>query len=333
MAFNALVVTKSDEEGAKPQAAVTQITEEQLPEGNVTIAVEYSTLNYKDGLCIGPGGGLVRNYPHVPGIDFAGTVETSADDRYKPGDKVVLTGWRVGEVHWGGYAQKARVNADWLVPLPDGVSTKQAMAVGTAGFTSMLAVMALEAHGLTPSTDKPVLVTGASGGVGSVATAILSKLGYQVAAVTGRPEGADYLKDLGATQIVAREELAEAIKRPLEKELWAGCVDAVGGEMMARVLGQLAYGGSLAAVGLAGGANFPGTVIPFLLRGVNVLGIDSVMQPYDNRLNAWTRIGSDLPMEKLEAMVVDATLSDLPQLGRDILKGQVRGRVVVDVNA
>ncbi|MEO0497202.1 MAG: MDR family oxidoreductase [Pseudomonadota bacterium] len=332
MTFNALMVTKSDEEGAKPQAAVTEITEDQLPDGNVTIAVEYSTLNYKDGLCIGPGGGLVRNYPHVPGIDFAGTVETSSDDRYKPGDKVVLTGWRVGEVHWGGYSQKARVNADWLVPLPQGITTKQAMAVGTAGFTSMLAVMALEAHGLTTATDKPVLVTGASGGVGSVATAILAKLGYSVAAVTGRPEGADYLKDLGATQIVAREEIAEAVKRPLEKEAWAGCIDAVGGEMMARVLGQLAYGGSLAAVGLAGGANFPGTVIPFLLRGVNVLGIDSVMQPYDNRLAAWKRIASDLPMDKLEAMVVDASLSDLPQLGRDILKGEVRGRVVVDVN-
>ncbi|MEO0635110.1 MAG: MDR family oxidoreductase [Pseudomonadota bacterium] len=330
--FNALVVTKSEEEGAKPQAGVDQITLDDLPEGNVTVAVEYSTLNYKDGLCIGPGGGLVKAYPHVPGIDFAGTVEASDDDRYKPGDKVVLTGWRVGEIHWGGYAQKARVNADWLVPLPDGISTRQAMAVGTAGFTSMLAVMALEAHGLNTATDKPVLVTGASGGVGSVATAILGKLGYQVAAVTGRPEGADYLKDLGATQIVPREEVAEAVKRPLERESWAGCVDAVGGEMMARVLGQLAYGGSLAAVGLAGGASFPGSVIPFLLRGVNVLGIDSVMQPYENRLQAWKRIETDLPMDKLDTMVVNATLADLPQLGRDILKGQVRGRVVVDVN-
>jgi acrylyl-CoA reductase (NADPH) len=332
MTFKALIVEKVDDD-AKPVAGVAEISETDLPDGNVTIAVEYSTVNYKDGLCIGPGGGLVRNYPHVPGIDFAGTVESSQDDRYKPGDKVVLTGWRVGEVHWGGYSQKARVNADWLVTLPNGISTKQAMAVGTAGFTAMLAVMALEAHGLTTKTDKPVLVTGAAGGVGSVATAILAKLGYQVAGVTGRPETADYLKDLGAAQIVAREEIAEAVKRPLERETWAGCVDAVGGEMMARVLGQLAYGGSLAAVGLAGGANFPGSVIPFLLRGVNVLGIDSVMQPYDARLKAWQRVASDLPMEKLESMIVDAKLEDLPQLGRDILKGQVRGRVVVDVNA
>lgn len=331
MSFNALVVAK-DAESGKTSAAVKKISEQDLPEGNVTVAVEYSTVNYKDGLCIGPGGGLVRNYPHVPGIDFAGTVESSDDDRYSPGDRVVLTGWRVGEVHWGGYAQKARVNADWLVPLPDGLTTRQAMAVGTAGFTSMLAVMALEAQGLETGTG-PVLVTGAAGGVGSVATAILAKLGYDVAGVTGRPETADYLKSLGATQIVAREEINEAVKRPLEKETWAGCVDAVGGEMLARVLGQIMYGGSVAAVGLAGGPSFPGTVIPFLLRGVNLLGIDSVMQPYGNRVEAWKRIATDLPLDKLEEMIEPATLSDLPKLGADILKGQVRGRVVVDVNA
>ena len=328
MTFNALVVTKNDE--GKTAASVETITEDQLPEGNVTVAVEYSTVNYKDGLCIGPGGGLVRNYPHVPGIDFAGTVETSEDDRYKPGDKVVLTGWRVGEVHWGGYAQKARVKADWLVPLPEGLSTKQAMAVGTAGFTSMLAVMALEDHGIK---DGPVLVTGAAGGVGSVAVALLASLGHEVAAVTGRPEASDYLKGLGATQIVAREEINETTKRPLEEETWGGCVDAVGGDMLARVLGQMQYGASVSAVGLAGGAGLPATVIPFLLRGVNLLGIDSVMQPYDNRLRAWARIAKDLPMDKLEAMIQPATLSDLPGLGRDILKGQVKGRVVVDVNS
>ena len=329
MAFNALVVTKDDDSG-KTSAAVEQIELDRLPQGDVTVAVEYSTVNYKDGLCIGPGGGLVRNYPHVPGIDFAGTVETSDDDRYKPGDKVVLTGWRVGEAHWGGYAQKARVKADWLVPLPEGLTTRQAMAVGTAGFTSMLAVMALEDHGIGHG---PVLVTGAAGGVGSVAVALLASLGHEVAGVTGRPETADYLKDLGASRIVPREELNETVKRPLESETWAGCVDAVGGAMLARVLGQMKYGASVAAVGLAGGAGLPATVIPFLLRGVNLLGIDSVLQPYDNRVRAWQRIAKDLPMEKLDAMVQPATLSDLPALGADILKGQVKGRVVVDVNA
>lgn len=329
--FNALVVTK-DEDSGKTSATVRQIGLDDLPDGEVTVAVDFSTVNYKDGLCIGPGGGLVRKYPHVPGIDFSGTVEESSDDRYKPGDKVVLTGWRVGEAHWGGYAQKARVKADWLVPLPDGLSPRQAMAVGTAGFTAMLAVMALEDHGLTPGHG-PVLVTGAAGGVGSVATAILGQLGYEVAAVTGRPETAEYLKSLGASQIVAREEINETTKRPLEGETWAGCVDAVGGDMLARVLGQMKYGASVAAVGLAGGAALPTTVIPFLLRGVNLLGIDSVMQPYDNRLRAWKRIATDLPMDKLESMVQPATLADLPGLGGDILKGQVKGRVVVDVNA
>ena len=329
--FQALVVEK-DEDSGKTSAAVKEIGLEDLPEGDVTVAVEYSTVNYKDGLCVGPGGGLVRSYPHVPGIDFAGTVEASDDARYSPGDKVVLTGWRVGEAHWGGYAQKARVKADWLVPLPDGLSARQAMAVGTAGLTSMLAVMALEDHGLAPGQG-PVLVTGAAGGVGSVAVALLAALGHEVAGVTGRPETADYLKSLGASQIVAREELNETVKRPLEKELWAGCVDAVGGAMLARVLGQMQYGQSVAAVGLAGGAALPATVIPFLLRGVNLLGIDSVMQPFENRQRAWARIAKDLPMDKLEAMIRPATLGDLPGLGADILKGQVKGRVVVDVNA
>ncbi|OIQ43960.1 MAG: oxidoreductase [Roseobacter sp. MedPE-SW] len=330
--FNAVVMNK-DEDSGLATASVEQIELDQLPEGNVTVAVEYSTVNYKDGLCLSPkGGGLVRKYPHIPGIDFAGTVEASEDDRYKPGDKVVLTGWRVGEAFWGGYSQKARVNADWLVPLPTGLDSRQAMAVGTAGLTAMLSVMALEDHGMKPGQG-PVLVTGAAGGVGSVATAILANLGYEVAGVTGRPETEAYLRDLGATQIVARDELNETVKRPLESETWAGCIDAVGGEMLARVLGQMIYGASVAAVGLAGGAGLPATVIPFLLRGVNLLGIDSVMQPYDNRLRAWERLAADLPMEKLEAMVNPAVLSDLPQLGADILKGQVKGRVVVDVNA
>ncbi len=326
-----LLVEKSEE--GVVSASVQDIDEARLPaDGDVTVAVEYSTVNYKDGLCITGNGGLVRNYPHVPGIDFAGTVESSSDDRYKPGDKVVLTGWRVGEVWWGGYAQKAKVKADWLVPLPDGLSTKDAMTVGTAGFTSMLAVMALEDQGLKPGNG-PVLVTGAAGGVGSVATAILGKLGYEVAAVTGRPETADYLKSLGATQIIAREELNEPTKRPLESENWAGCVDAVGGVMLARLLGQMRYGGSVAAVGLAGGPKLETTVIPFLLRGVNLLGIDSVMQPYENRLRAWSRITSDLPMDKLHAMVEVKGLADLPDLGPAILGGKVKGRVVIDVNA
>ncbi|WP_170418957.1 acryloyl-CoA reductase [Ruegeria arenilitoris] len=330
--FNALVMEK-DEESGLASPVIKQISEDDLPHGEVRVAVEFSTVNYKDGLCMSPkGGGLVRNYPHVPGIDYAGTVEKSSDDRYKPGDKVVLTGWRVGEAHWGGYAQKASALADWLVPLPEGLSTRQAMAVGTAGFTAMLAVMALEDHGLTPDRG-PVLVTGAAGGVGSVATAILANLGYEVAAVTGRPETEGYLRALGATSIVPRDELNETTKRPLESETWAGCVDAVGGAMLARVLGQMKYGASVAAVGLAGGAGLPATVIPFLLRGVNLLGIDSVMQPFDNRLRAWQRVASDLPMDKLEAMIQPATLNDLPKLGADILNGQVKGRVVVDLNA
>jgi acrylyl-CoA reductase (NADPH) len=274
----------------------------------------------------------VRTYPHVPGIDFAGTIEASDDPRYKPGDKVVVTGWRVGETHWGGYAQKARVKAEWLVPLPKGLNSRQAMAVGTAGLTAMLAVMALEDHGLKPDQG-PVLVTGAAGGVGSVATAILAGRGYVVAAVTGRPETADYLMSLGAKRIVARAELNETIKKPLESETWSGCVDAVGGAMLARVLGQMKYGASVAAVGLAGGTALPATVLPFILRGINLLGIDSVMQPFANRMRAWQRVASDLPLDKLEAMIEPATLGDLPRLGAEILKGQVRGRVVVDVNA
>lgn len=330
--FKALVVEK-DEESGRTSAGVKDLTLEDLPHAEVTVAVAYSTLNYKDGLCIGPGAGLVRNYPHVPGIDFAGTVEASEDARYKPGDKVVLTGWRVGEAHWGGYSQKVRVKADWLVPLPEGLDARAAMAVGTAGFTAMLAVMALEDHGLKPGHGE-VLVTGAAGGVGSVATALLAHLGHEVAAVTGRPGQENYLRGLGASRIVPREEFAEVTKKPLESEQWAGCVDAVAGAMLGRVLKQMKYGSSVAAIGLAGGPAIEGALItPFILRGVNLLGIDSVMQPYANRVRAWDRIARDLPMDRLEAMIVPATLADLPRLGAEILKGQVRGRVVVDVNA
>lgn len=327
--FRALVVEK-DEAGTR--ASVQDMAEDRLPAGDVTVAVDYSTLNYKDGLCIGPGGGMVRAYPHVPGIDFAGTVEASDDPRYRPGDRVVLTGWRVGEVWWGGYAQKARVKADWLVPLPAGITTRQAMAVGTAGFTAMLALMALEAHGLTPDQGE-VLVTGAAGGVGSIAVALLAANGYQTAAVTGRPETEAYLRDLGATRIVPREELAETVKKPLESETWAGAIDNVGGAMLARVLGQMKSDASVAAIGLAGGADLPAKVTPFILRGVNLLGINSVTVPYAKRVTAWNRIAAELPMEKLEAMIQPATLADLPALGAAILQGQVQGRVVVDVNA
>ena len=326
--FNALVVEKTDN---GTEALVRKVSYDDLPNGEVTVDIDYSTLNYKDGLCIGPGGGLVRNYPHVPGIDFAGLVETSDDARYEVGDKVVLTGWRVGENRWGGYAQKARVKSDHLVPLPKGLSTKQAMAVGTAGLTAMLAIMALEQQGLTNGSG-PVLVTGAAGGVGSVAVAILANLGYDVAAVTGRSAVGQYLKSLGAKQIVAREDINETIKKPLEAETWAGCVDAVGGDMLARVLGQMSYGGSIASVGLAGGSALNASVIPFLLRGVNLLGIDSVVQPLDNRKRAWKRIAQDLPLKKLESMVTLASLSDLPDLGKEILKGRIKGRVVIDVN-
>ncbi|WP_308917033.1 MDR family oxidoreductase [Jannaschia sp. LMIT008] len=323
--MRALVVEK-DDDGTR--ASVQDVDEARLPEGTVTVAVSHSTVNYKDGLCLGPGGGLVRTYPHVPGIDFAGVVEASEDDRYVPGDAVVLTGWRVGETRWGGYAEKARVDADMLVPLPDGMTARQAMAVGTAGLTAMLAIQAIEDRGIR---EGPVLVTGAAGGVGSVAVALLAAMGHPVAAVTGRPEQEGYLRDLGASQMVARADLADTVKRPLEAETWGGCVDAVGGAMLARVLGQMRYGASVAAVGLAGGAALPATVIPFLLRGVALLGIDSVMQPFDARVRAWRRIADVLPMDRLEAMIVPATLDDLPRLGADILQGQVRGRVVVEV--
>ena len=329
MMFKALLVEQAAD--GTQSIGVQALDDSRLPPGEVTVAVEYSTVNYKDGLCMTPGTGLVRRFPHVPGIDFAGTVTASDDPRYAPGDKVILTGWRVGENYWGGYATQARVKADWLVPLPATLSTRQAMAVGTAGLTAMLAVIALEDHGLTPARGE-VLVTGAAGGVGSVATAILAHLGYAVAAVTGRPDTEPYLRDLGAARIIPRAELADTVKQPLESETWAACVDAVGGAMLARVLGQMKYDGSVAAVGLAGGAKVPASIIPFLLRGVNLLGIDSVMKPFATRVRAWDRIARDLPMPKLEAMVQPAVLSDLPDLAAAILAGQIKGRVVVDVN-
>jgi len=316
----------------KVRADIERIDESALPAGEVTVAVEYSTLNYKDGLILNGLGRLVRSYPHVPGIDFAGTVERSDSPDYKPGDKVVLTGWRVGELSWGGYAEKARVKAGQLVKLPQGLSPRHAMAIGTAGFTAMLAVMALEEHGLAPDKGE-VLVTGAAGGVGSVATCLLAARGYRVVASTGRPEQHDYLRGLGAADFVDRAALAKPPARPLDAERWAGAVDAVGSTTLASVLTQLKYGASVAACGLAGGNDLPATVIPFLLRGVNLLGIDSVMCPVERRQKAWSRLARELPLAKLDALTEVVPLEALPALAQQILKGGVRGRVVVDLHA
>lgn len=321
-----------DETDGRVSASVAEVDDNALPDGDVTVAVDYSTLNYKDGMIVNGLGKLVRTYPHIPGIDFSGTVEESHDTRFKPGDKVVLTGWHVGERYWGGYAERARVKAGWLVPLPEGLTTFDAMAVGTAGFTAMLAVMALEEHGLKPGSGD-VLVTGASGGVGSVALGLLAQAGHRPVALTGRTAEAEYLKGLGAADILPRERFLEGDPRPLETEHWAGCVDAVGGAVLARVLAQLSYGSSVAAVGLAGGAKLETTVMPFLLRGVNLLGIDSVQCPSARREAAWQRIAKDLPMDKLRAMTQTAPLGDVPRLASAILKGEVRGRVVIDVRA
>jgi acrylyl-CoA reductase (NADPH) len=325
--FKALVLSK---EGDRVTAAVEQLDESRLPEGDVTVAVEHSTLNYKDGLVVLNKAPLVRNFPHVPGVDLAGRVVESRHPDWRPGDAVVLTGWGVGERHWGGYAERARVKGDWLVPLPEGWTTRHAMAVGTAGFTAMLAVIALENHGLQPGAGE-VLVTGGSGGVGSVAIALLARLGHQVTVSTGRASSHDYLRALGASKIIDRTELAEPNSRPLESERFAGCIDAVGGTTLARVLAQMKYRCSVASVGLAGGSELRTTVIPFLLRGVNLLGIDSVYQPPAPRRAAWQRLARDLDLELLEDMIEPARLEDLPRLAGEILKGQVRGRVVVDL--
>jgi acrylyl-CoA reductase (NADPH) len=326
--FKALVL---EESGGKVAQSLQTLDDAALPEGDVTVAVKYSTLNYKDGMILQGLGKLVRKYPHVPGIDFAGVVEKSDSSKFKPGDDVVLTGNRVGEIHWGGFAAKARVKADWLVPLPKGLSLKQSMALGTAGFTAMLAVMALEEHGLKPGGDGEVLVTGAAGGVGSVAVALLSRLGHRVAAGTGRAETHDYLKSLGAATIVDRAELATPPKGPLGSERWSGAIDNVGGEQLGNVLASLRYWGSCAAVGNAGGIKFTTTVIPFLLRGINLLGIDSNTCPMARRREAWARLAKDMPLDKLDAMTGTVGLGEVAGLGGKILQGQVRGRTVVDL--
>jgi acrylyl-CoA reductase (NADPH) len=326
MAFKGLLL---EESGGKISSKITNLEEKALPPGDVLVDVAYSTLNYKDGMVLNGLGRLVRNYPHVPGIDFAGTVAESSSPDFKKGDPVVLTGWGVGEQRWGGYAQKARVKASELVKLPQGLSLKQAMTIGTAGFTAMLAALALEAHGLKPDGGE-VLVTGASGGVGSVAVAILAAWKYNVTASTGRAANGDYLKNIGATTIMDRAEIAQP-KRPLDSERWAGCIDAVGGATLACVLTQVKYGMSVASCGLAGGNELPTTVIPFLLRGVNLLGIDSVRCPMKRRQDAWHRLAKDLPLAKLDAMTETVPLGEVPALAGRILKGEVRGRVVVDV--
>ena len=327
--IKALVLTEAE---GKVTARIDRVAESALPPGEVTVAVEYSTLNYKDGLILNGLGRLVRKYPHVPGVDFAGTVAASDSPAWKRGDKVILTGWRVGEAQWGGYAEQARVKASQLVKLPEGLTTKRAMAIGTAGFTSMLSVMALEDHGLKPDQGE-VLVTGAAGGVGSVATAILAKLGYSVTASTGRPEQHDYLRGLGAKAFLDRAELAKPVARPLDSERWAGAIDTVGSTTLATLLTQLKYGASVAACGLAGGNDLPASVVQFLLRGVNLLGIDSVMCPADRRKAAWTRLARDLPLEKLDALTEVVPLGAVLDFGKKILKGGIRGRVVVDLGA
>lgn len=325
MTFRALIVDRLDD---KISAAVKLIEKDALPSGNVEIDVEWSGLNYKDGLCLLGKGGLVRTYPHVPGIDFAGSVAASSDQGFSPGDKVILTGWGVGERYWGGYSQKARVNADWLVKLPSKMTTRQAMGVGTAGLSAMLAINRLEADGLQPANG-PVLVTGASGGVGTIAILLLKSLGYKVAALTGRPENARALMELGADEILDRHEMEQPQTRPLLSQKWAGAVDCVGGAILANLLKQINYGSGVAAIGLAGGADLPASVIPFILRGVSLFGIDSVMQPIKSRQEAWRRLAQLVDFKRLESALSEARLEELPDLGRKILAGEIAGRVVV----
>jgi len=329
--FTCLLLEEGDD--GKVSNSIQTLDNDRLPEGDVTVAVKYSTLNYKDGMIVNGLGKLVREYPHVPGIDFAGVVEESASSDYKPGDEVILTGWRVGEIHWGGFSTRARVKSDWLVPLPEGLTLQQSMAIGTAGLTAMLAIMTLEEHNLSADQDGEVLVTGAAGGVGSVAVSILANLGYRVAAGTGREETHAYLKDLGATTIVGRDELAEAPRGPLARERWLGVVDNVGGAMLGNVLPAVAYWGTVASVGNAGGIEFTTNVLPFLLRGINLCGIDSNTCSKERRIKAWDRLSKELPMDKLEATANVAALAELPELAGKILQGKIQGRTVIDVNA
>jgi acrylyl-CoA reductase (NADPH) len=325
-AFKAIVIDKTD---AGQTVRLTDFDDKDLMDGDVTVRVEYSTVNYKDGLAVTGKAPVVRRFPMIAGIDFAGTVEASSHPAWKPGDKVILNGWGLGETHLGAYAEKARVKGDWLVRLPASMSARDAMAIGTAGYTGMLAVMALERAGLNPARG-PVVVTGAAGGVGSVAVALLAKLGYPVIASTGRPEEAAYLKGLGAGEIIERKELSGPA-RPIAKERWAGGVDSVGSTTLANVLSMTRYGGAVAACGLAGGMDLPASVAPFILRGVSLLGIDSVMCPLPLRQEAWRRLETDLDRSKIAAMTSEIGLADVIAAGQRIVEGQVRGRIVVKI--
>ncbi|MDK4806606.1 MAG: MDR family oxidoreductase [Novosphingobium aromaticivorans] len=324
--FDAILIAK---DGEQQVVRLTQVDESQLPEGDVEVAVAYSTLNYKDALAITGASPVVRSFPMVPGIDFAGVVTASTHADYKPGDRVILNGWGVGEKHWGGLSQRARVPGDWLVPLPEGISLRQAMAIGTAGYTAMLCIDALERYGLTPDAGE-IAVSGAAGGVGSIATILLAARGYSVAAITGRPTEADYLRALGAATIVDRSELSGKV-RPLAKERWAGAIDVAGSTILANLLASIRYGGAVAACGLAAGMDLPATVAPFILRGVSLLGVDSVMAPRSKRLAAWAGLARDLDMDRLAKMTNEIALADVIGTAPDFLAGKVRGRIVVPV--
>lgn len=328
--LRALVTRQHD--GGKVDSRVETIEEEELPEGDVLVSVEWSGLNYKDALCLNGLGNLVKTYPHVGGIDFAGRVVSSASPRYHPGQAVILTGWRVGEIHWGGYAERAQVKAEWLVPLPKKLSTRDAMVLGTAGLTAMLAINRLKGEGVTPDRG-PVLVTGAGGGVGSLAVMLLARLGYHVTAVTGRPALADSLRKLGAEEIVPREELLTPTGRVLDKERWAAAIDPVAGPMLGEVLKKIRYGGAVAAIGAVADPKWEASIIPFILRGVSLLGIDSVMAPYDARLAAWDRLGDIFPAAAYGGLVTEARLEELPALTKQMLKGGIAGRVIVNPRA
>ena len=326
--FKAILVSRDKDK--KQSVDITQLSDDDLMDGDVTVAVEASTVNYKDGLAITGRSPVIRHWPMVPGIDLAGTVTETSTDAFSVGDKVLLNGFGVGEVHWGGYAEKARLNSDWLIPLPIGLSPKQAMGIGTAGYTAMLCVMALETYGTTPKSG-PVVVTGANGGVGTVAIAILSKLGFEVIASTGRPNEADFLKELGASEIIDRAELSEP-GRPLGKERWAAGVDAVGSHTLANVIAQTNYGGAVAACGLAQGFDLPATVMPFILRGVALLGVDSVMASKEKRIQAWNRLCTDLDLGKLQSLTTEIGFDDIIPTATDIVDGKIRGRVIIDLS-
>jgi len=329
--FQALVLDRNEE--GQVSGSFQTLDDTRLPDADTTIAVKYSSLNYKDGMIMNGLGKLVRDYPHVPGVDFVGVVEDCTSGAFQPGDEVICTGWRVGEIWWGGYATRARVKSEWCVPLPDGLTMLQTMSIGTAGLTAMMSLMALEDHGLTPQTEGEVLVTGAAGGVGSLCVALLANLDYRVAAGTGRDTTHQYLKDLGANSLISREELEEAPRGPLATSRWAGAIDNVGGKILGNLISSLQHGASCAVVGNVAGFSFEASVLPFLLRGVNLLGIDSVACPTQTRIVAWNRLARELPLDMLDPMVEVHPLNDLLKLGDAILKGQVRGRAVIDVNA